>query len=434
MTTIDDTESGDQGEFRGKEFDEVWPLIKDANAKVHVWKAPDGMTDSKKWGACFTFKPGEFDQSEVIDVLQAEYGPGDYPLQIKTKAKNNAPKIVWQRTLHITPRKFKPTAEREPPATATTATDGLALALASIAEGQRAILEALKSQPTPPAAPSTLDVAKDLAAYKELFSDNRPAPIEMFREMMELKSLLMDENGDAGNPMTAAIRMVEKLADVAKEAQENERTRPPLRKRSAPGPTPAPDSPTPAATNQAPAPAATADSVSADVDTEDIEPTALEVDAAFEFFAKTYLPAAMHLYTSHQQPPQVAEWLVRHVTSTPGTPVALINIGLVISDDQMVQRLAGFNPGVMDAAAWFDAVADSLAFALWPDDNPEPAPFDATKNATTDKNTDDDRIIDVDPKAEPEQEPPDHAKTPVDDQDHDAASIDPPGTGDDHDA
>jgi len=433
MPVTDEQSDALKDELKDKDFDTAIAMLDDANAKVHVWSAPDGVGSPGKWGVCFIFKPGDHDESEVVEILQAEYGPGDYPIQIKSKRKDKGPKILWQKTLHITPRKFNPRAEPLVAAALNPApADGL---LATAIENQTRMLgEVLGklSQP-PPAPPSTIEVAKDLAAFKDLFSDNRPSPIEMFREMMEFKTLLMDESGADDNPLTAAIRMLEKLApEIGKAAEAG------LPVEAARRPQASADGAAPAAVKSPePPPASGSDAQPAadvvdDTAGDEVEPNQEEVDAAFAFFAKTYLMAALHLLSQKAPPGSVAEWLVRHMG---GNEKMIRQVGIVISDDQMVQRLAGFDAGVMDAATWFDLVADHLAFALWPEHNPDPAMLDATKSATTDEKTDAGSIIDADSPAEHDQAPIDEVDTKSHEEIiRDAERIDPSGTGNNNDA
>jgi hypothetical protein len=346
-------------------------------------------------------------------------------VQIKTKLENNIPKILWQKNMQITARKFKPGADREQQPAAQS-NDALGAILSQLADGQNRIIEALAQRPEPPPVPSTIEIAKDLAALKDLFADKTPDMMQQMRDFMELKNMLAEETGPS-DPLTSAIKHFGPLiASGVEEMQKREvqAVRPP-----APPPIPKPLTPEPPSSG---ASEAELDAYEQSINAHDTKaeaeaeaPTVQEVDAAFQLFATQYLPALKHLVENNAKPAAVAEWVVRHVD---GDVRVIRSLGLVIGDDRMVERIVGFDGEMLAHAAWLDAVADWLAHALWPDLNAAPDPdsapdvSDATEIATNGESGESGTIIDAEPSADSDQESP---------CDVDAT---PPGTGDDNDA
>ena len=384
MTDAQLSDAEAEVELKGKGFDEVCELIKnDDQLTGAVHKRPDG---AGRWSYCFGFRADEYSEADLLDLIVAEYGPGTYPVQFKGKQKNGRPRLAWQKHMHVQARRrvtqnLEVTTSGQAPAPAP-ANDALAAAM----ERQAVALEALAASIAKPPAEqkTTIDFVQDLAAIKDLFSDNQRSALEQFKDAMELRKLIKDDDGDgASDPFSTAVKLltpaIEKGVEALQEREAAQFSRP-----GAPAPAPA------AAPNVAPF------DPGADHSTDEI-PTDEQINEAaivyaFQFISEKYLPAIMQLAETGQDPASVAEYFVRLIGSDEKT---IHMLGVVLSQDDMVVRFAKFNARVLQFTAWLDCVGDNLAHALWPATNPPAEAFNATIDATIDKTDDDGGINDA---------------------------------------
>lgn len=360
MSNPDPLETDTDGSLKGKEFDEACRLVADdENTKVFVHLKPEG---SGRWDFCFSFVPGEYDEAALLEMLFLDYGAGEYPVQVRTLAEGGQHRIRWQKNMRVAARRRSSFATQQPPAApASSGNEALARAIDNQTRLLTALLEKV-SQPVPETK-TAADFAKDLAVMKDLFgSDNRQSPLEMIKESLELQKLLLDASGGDSDPLTQAIKTLGPKIVEGIEALQRQPVR------AAPRPAAASE---PTSTAQ---PGELEQPVFAHIDT----------DAAFAIFAENYLGRLLAL-PFESSPEDVGRYLARVV----GDHAQLLHVvGLVITQDDMIERLAAFNADVMKRADWLDAVADWLAHALWPDTNGPPTPENATKNATLDENGD----------------------------------------------
>ncbi len=414
-------------DLKGKDFDEVCELIKGDEVAGSVNRRPDGG-GAGRWSHCFSFTPTEFSEAELLDVIAAEFGPGTYPVQFKSTERGARPVIRWHKDMTVQARRLgaqpstpAPTLSPAP----STANDALAVALSSIADTQSRILDALNRRPEPEQK-STIDFAKELAVLKDLFTDNRQGMLETFRDAMELRKLIQDDNGEGpSDPLAAAIKYLGPAIEKGMEGQAQAEA---LQR----APVVTSLQPTPAAPTAASQPGTVIDgpdispseySAAAPAPTHDEQ---LQINQAFEFFAQRYLATALQLAEQKQDPAGVGQWLARLIGDDDS---AVDAVGRVIAQDDMIERLAQYDDAIVAHAAWFDRVADQLAHALWPDTNPLPDPENATKNATK-AGFDGNDAIDADEQTE---------GAPADENTHadvitDAERSNPPRKGHDHDA
>jgi len=370
-------------DLKGLTFGEANEALADVNkAKGYVNKKPDGA--SGKWAFCFAFLPGEYNEGELLELIGAEYGPGDYPVQFKTPNDAGREQIRWYQQYQVQARRLG--AQQPTPAPpAAPAPSGMSDAIAIAMENQARALETLAASIArpPPEQKTTADFLKEIAGFKDLFSSDRQSALEQFRDAMELRKLIKDDDGDGeSDPLSMAIKhFAPAIAKGVDQLQE-----------AAPAPITADAV---SALNAAPAPAAAPY-------TAPTEPTAeADEDArvvyAYQFFAEKYLPAALQLAEAGQDPRTVADYLVRLI----GTEERTIDlVGLVVMQDDMVERFSTINGAVLQYTAWFDLVADWLAHALWPETNPPPGPTSATIDATIDKPDDTGGDNDAEPGGE----------------------------------
>lgn len=376
-SAVDDLK-GDS-DLKGKDFDEVCQLIKnDKEVRGAVHKRPDGG-GAGRWAFCFSFDSNEYNESTLMDLIAAEYGPGTYPVQFKSKGSGGPQVIRWHKDMVVQARRLGAQASTPTPSTPSAGTPGLdALALAL--DNQARILERLSemiSKP-PPAVKTTIELVQELGAIKDLFSDNRQGALEQFRDAMELRKLIKDDEGDGdGDPLSMALKTltpaIERGITALQESGEAP-TRPP------------------------PAPAAESLATQVEIDAAnarkpgeaEIEGTVTDVEIsnetateyAFKLFTEKNLPALLQLAETGQEPKEVATYLVRLIGSDEKMKDM---IGLVIAQDDMVLRFAKANARALQFTEWLDSVADWLAHALWPATNPAPDGSSATQAATNDK-------------------------------------------------
>jgi hypothetical protein len=358
-------------------FGEVCAALSDNDkAKGYVSKKAES---GGRWAFCFGFLPNDHSESELLELIAAEYGPGEYPVQFKTPNDSGREQIRWQRNWHVQARRLSAQslpATPAPTATPPPATDALAAALESQTQMLSAVLEKLSTPAPVPEQKSTLEIAGELAALKDLFTDSKQSVLEQVKDVLELKQMLLDNNDAPADPMAAALKYLGPAIEKGLEAQTQilparpgpivagrELSADEIQKNidqvnadnAAAGPTPPPLPPMPA------------------------DPTEDDISKAFDVFAESYLSAILQLSETDQPPVQVAEWVVRMIGNA---DQALYVIGLVICQDDMVKRLTKYDDRVLNCAAWLDSVADHLAHALWPETNAAPKADSATISAT----------------------------------------------------
>ncbi|KKK50775.1 hypothetical protein LCGC14_3121660, partial [marine sediment metagenome] len=295
------------------------------------------------------------------------------------------------------------------PAIASTGVEALTIAIESQGRALEAVLEKL-AKPDAPEPKTTIDFVKELGAIKDLFSDNRQSALEQFKDAMELRKLIKDDDDNGGgDPLSLAIKSLTPAITRGISALE-EKEADQVRRPGAPAAeAPSPDAPEPVA-----------------------EPTLeqdpeVRINYAYQLFAERFLPGVLQLAETGQEPKQVAEYLVRLIGNDEQT---IETVGLVIMQDDMVLRLAKANARVLQFTAWLDAVADWVAHALWPATNPAPQPLSATNDATLDESDQAGGINDAESTgAEPAE--PTASGEPLPDAE---PSPDAPRTGDDNDA
>jgi hypothetical protein len=321
--------------------------------------------------------------------------------------------IRWQKNMQVQARRLgaqlTPAAAPAMPAPAP-ATDTLAAAIESQTRMLGDVLEKLSTPAPVPEQKSTLEIAGELAALKDLFTDSKQSVLEQVKDVLELKQMLLDNNDAPADPMAAALKYLGPAIEKGLEAQAQT---PPAAPgpivagrelsdadQAPPGPTPPPRPPMPA------------------------DPTEDDINKAFDVFAEGYLDAILQLSESKQPPEQVAEWVVRMIGKT---DQALYVVGLVICQDDMVKRLGKYDKRVLGCAAWLDGVADHLAHALWPEANEAPKADSATISATIESSDGEGVITDADQSGDSEDElvagggvPNDRTKAPTKGHDNDA--------------
>ncbi|KKN49722.1 hypothetical protein LCGC14_0639720 [marine sediment metagenome] len=370
-------------ELKGKEFDEVCELIKDKTEITGaVHKRPDG---AGRWSYCFGFQASEYTEADLLALLSAEYGPGDYPVQFKSKGKTGRQVIRWQKHMHVQARRLGATQNSTPTAAPASGSDGLTATLMSIADTQVRMLDALAklSEQDPVEQKTTIDFVKELGAIKDLFSDNRQSALEQFKDAMELRKLIKDDDDDGGSdPLSIALRTLTPAIEKGVAAlQESEAAQ--VRR---------PDPPATATQHGKPVDVAARPLSDVEVQANVDQVTEENIVYAYQLFAEQFLPSVLQLAESGEDPEHVAAYLVRLV----GTDQKTIDlVGLVIMQDDMVLRFAKANARVLQFTAWLDLVADYLAHALWPATNPKPEPLNATIDATIDESASDGVINDA---------------------------------------
>ena len=94
-----DTDTGTDVTLKGKDFDEACEILaNEEGIRGIVQKKPDA---GGRWAHCFSFRPGEYSEAELLDTIVSEYGPGDYPVQFKSANKKGAQVIRWGRQLTV---------------------------------------------------------------------------------------------------------------------------------------------------------------------------------------------------------------------------------------------------------------------------------------------------------------------------------------------
>jgi len=378
-------------DLKGLTFGEANEALRGVKqAKGYVSKKADGAAG--KWAFCFAFLPDEYTEGELLELIGAEYGPGDYPVQFKTPNEGGREQIRWNQHYQVQARRLGAQSPAPTPAPAP-ATAGMSDALALAMENQARALETLAvsiARP-PPEQKTTIDFVKDLAEIKALFSDNQKGALEQFKDAMELRALIKADDGDGDtDPLSMAIKHFgPAIAKGVEQMQVNEAAQ--VRR-------PAPEEAIRAVGDEILDARAKVSSYTAPT-----EPTAeagedARVVYAFQFFAENYLPAAFQLAEAGQQPRHVAEYLVRLIGNDEKT---IDMVGLVVMQDDMVERFAQMNGAILAFAPWFDDVADWLAHALWPETNPAPEAGSATIDATIDKPDGGDGNNGGEPGAEP---------------------------------
>lgn len=371
-TQMSDTEA--ETELKGKGFDEVCELIKnDDQLSGAVHKKPDG---AGRWSYCFGFRADEYSEADLLDLIVAEYGPGTYPVQFKGKQKNGRPRLAWQKHMHVQARRrVVQNLEATQASAPAIGNDALAVAM----ERQAVALEALAaSMARPPVEPkSTIDFVQDLAAIKDLFSDNQKGALEQFKDAMELRKLIKDDDdGGGSDPLSLALKtLAPAIERGVEQLQESEAAQ--VRRQPPPLPPIAPQPSKPVPTVDDPDPKVAAEARAGTAATNEAA-----IYSAYQLFNEKFLPAILQMAEADQDPEQVAEYLVRLIGDDAGT-VELV--GVVLMQDDMVVRFSRFNSRVLQFTAWLDNVADWIAHALWPATNPPPAPLSATIDATIDE-------------------------------------------------
>lgn len=364
----DDIVEGTDVSLKGKDFDEACTLLVDEkNVRGVVHKKP---TDGGRWAHCFSFGADEYSEAELLDTIVSEYGPGDYPVQFKSPGKGGGQVIRWYRQMTVQQKRHRaPTA-----APASSSGDGNAMLAAAIENNSRilaSLVEKITATPAAPAQKDTLEIAKDLAGLKELFSTDKSSPLDAIKEVLEVMALLQNQSGAGDDPMTLALKtLLPAIAKGTEELRQREVTRPGAKiaaELAAPAAAPGAES-------QAPKPEPVVIDQRAQVQTE-----AAHIEAAYSYFAQNFLSNALGLAKVGRNPQDVAEYLNRYVD---GQPAMIDIVGRVIAEDNMIERLAAVNPEVLTWSGWLDELADWLAHALWPDTNPAPAADNATNDAT----------------------------------------------------
>lgn len=379
-------------DLKGMSFGEACEaLADDSNAKGYVHKKADS---SSRWAFCFSFLPSEYTESELLELIGAEYGAGEYPVQFKMRNKKGNELIRWQKNMQVQARRLgaqlTPAAATPAPAPAPE-NDALAAALENQTRMLSAVLEKLSTPAPIPEQKSTLEIAGELAALKDLFTDSKQSVLEQVKDVLELKQMLLENNDAPADPMAAALKYLGPAIEKGLEAQAQADT--------APGPgRPAPELPatppaelpaTPPAPEPAPEPAPAA------------EPTETDITKAFDLFAEKYLTPVLQLHEKNQPVNQAAEWVVRMIGDN---DQAIYVIGLVICQDDMVMRLSKYDKRVLDCASWLDSLADHLAHALWPQANADPNADTATIHATIEAGDAGGVISDADQQGDSEDE------------------------------
>ena len=358
MSSTDPSDNDENKRLKGKPFDEVCELIDDPDARVFVHQKPAG---SGRWDFCFSFLPGEYDELAVLEKIAEEFGAGEFPVQIRSKLDDGRPKFLWQNNMHVVARRSSVTRTALPPPPAGAGLDVLAAALDNQTRLLTAVLEKVSQPPPAPVQQSREEFAKEMLAMKELFADNRPSGMESFKELLELQKIMVEASGGDVDPLTQAIKTLgPEIVEGVKEMREKER-----RERAAPTRRAPEQRPRPAPVNTRP--------TFANID----------VESAYSIFAENYLG---NLLDATGLPAEdVANYVARRV----GDNDQLLHVvGLVIQEDNMVDRLVEFDERVKQNAPWLDDVADWLAYALWPDANDAPTPENATISATFDEISD----------------------------------------------
>lgn len=347
---MDDSEQLDndmETSLKGKEFDEACALAADdESARVFVNRKPEG---SGRWEFCFSGPLREYDEAALLDNIFMDYGPGEYPVQIRSQSETGS-RIRWQKNFRVAARR-RPPSSPQPAAAPAANNDALALAI----ENQSRMLGALLEKITQPAPQqSRQDIMSELASMKDLFVTDQKDPLEGFKTFFEMQKMMTEAAGGDTDPLTKALNMFgpKIIEELDKEKAQPQRAGVPAR------------------ASEPPATTATPEPKFAHID----------VDSAFAIFAENYMSQLMKL--PHETAPEdLGKYIARMVGDN---PQLLHIVGLVIADDQMVERLAQFDASVLQRAEWLDGIADWLAHALWPDTNPAPTPENATINATLD--------------------------------------------------
>lgn len=419
MSDSNITEADGDASLKGKPFDEVCELIKDDDQVTGtVHKKPDG--GAGRWSFCFGFTAREYTEAELLALIVAEYGPGEYPITFKAPGPSGRPEIRWHKHMHVQARRLGAVQSVTPTQAQAPGSDGLTAALISIAETQTRMLEALAKLTDAPKSEekTTIDFVKELGAIKDLFSDTRQSALEQFKDAMELRKLIKDDDDNGGgDPLSIALRTLAPAIEKGVEAlQEKEADQV---RRTGAAPT--------ATLDDKPVKVTARPLSDAEIQTNVDRVAGGNIDYAYQLFAEQFLPGVLQLAESGQEPQQVAEYLVRLI----GTDENIIElVGLVIMQDDMVLRLAKVNARVLQFTTWLDSVADWLAHALWPATNPAPEPLSATNDATIDESGSDQGINDAETTG---GEPAETIASgePIPDAESD---LDVPRKGDDNDA
>ncbi len=411
------TDMGDGIDLKGMSFGEACEALGDeSNAKGYVHKKAD---TSSRWAFCFSFLPSEYTESELLEAIGAEYGAGEYPVQFKQRNTKGNELIRWQKNMQVQARRpgaqLSPAVATVAPAPAL-ANDALAAALENQTRMLSAVLEKLSTPPPIPEQKSTLEIAGELAALKDLFTDSKQSVLEQVKDVLELKAMLLENNDAPADPMAAALKYLGPAIEKGLEAQAQAEAAPGMPAPELQAMPPAPELQVNAANTAAEtvnsAPAAPA------------EPTEADITKAFDRFAENYLEPVLQLHEKKQPVNQAADWVVRMIGDN---DQAIYVIGLVICQDDMVVRLSKYDKRVLDCATWLDSLADHLAHALWPQANAEPSDDTATIHATIEELAGDGGINDADQSGDSEDElvagggvPDDRTNAPTKGHDNDA--------------
>ena len=422
-------ELDDQGdvELKGKDFDDVCALLKsDDTVRGQVHKRPDGVAagTAGRWSYCFSFSPDQYTEEELLDLIVVEYGPGIYPVQFKGKQKSGRPKIRWHKDMTVQARRLGAQSSTPASPSAPAANPTGLEAFASILDNQARILERISEAiaKPPPAVKTTIELVQELGAIKDLFTDGRQGALEQFRDAMELRKLIKDDEDNGGSdPLTVALKALTPAIERGVSAlQEAEAT--PTRPQAASAPE--------SLATQVEIDTANARKLSDDEIQENIAGVEASNETAivyaYQLFAEKYLPALLQLAEAGQEPEEVASYLVRLI----GDDAKTIDlVGLVIAQDDMVLRFSKVNSRVLQFTTWLDLVGDWIAHALWPATNPAPGPAGATQSATNDGAGGDGGINGPDAPGDQTGDAPAAGEQPCDAK----PSTDAPGKGHDND-
>jgi hypothetical protein len=383
MTDPQPTDDQTETELKGKGFDEVCDLLKNDDLIAGaVHKKPDG--GAGRWSFCFGFRANEYTEADLLELIVAEYGAGTYPVQFKGKHKNGRPRFVWQKDMHVQARRkaaVQNLSAAPAPAPAI-GNDALAVAM----ERQAVALEALAASIARPPVEqkTTADFLQEISGFKELFSDNRRSALEQFKDAMELRKLIKDDDdGGGSDPLSLALKTL--APAIERGVEQLQETEAAQVRRRAPPIAPQPSEPVPTVDDPDP-------KVAAEARAGVTATNEAAIFQAYEIFNKQFLPAILQLAETGQDPKDAAEYLVRLIGDD-GPTIELI--GVVLMQDDMVVRFSRFNARVLQFTAWLDNVADWIAHALWPATNPPPAPLSATIDATIDETDADGGINDA---------------------------------------
>lgn len=368
------TDNEELRDLKGKEFGEVCALIDgEKNLECTVNKT---KSDGIKWSFCFEFQPNEYTETELLATMASTYGPGDYVVLFRAAgAKRNSGSVIRWRKQYAVQAPRMSQVQTDAPTSKESSADAMTRAIDNQTMLLTALLEKVStpppSPPPPPPPPTLGDMARELSAVQDLFGKQKSGP-EMLRESMELFTMMKEMGGSGDDSiLETALKQFGPMIAKGAEAMQHPAPARPANAQASPQKTP-PIREAPTASTEP-----TAEPIN-DAPNDGESPA--EIDAAFGYFAENYLSPALQLAEAKQEPKEVVSYLSRLIGSDPG---ATHMTGIVISQDDMVERLAARDAAVMDHVAWFDSVADWLAHALWPDVNDAPTPENDTKSDTS---------------------------------------------------